>query len=136
VESFRVIHHESGGDVVYEGGPVPAWTFEGQETVVRVPAAVVAVEPGPGVRTALWPNPVTAGETVTFVSERAAPEGVEIYDLSGRRIGRAALLAAGASGWVAHWTARDASARPLAAGVYFVRVAGSHTAAKRLVVLP
>jgi hypothetical protein len=135
VESFRVIHHAPGGDVIYTGAPAPALTFEGQETVVRIPPATVAVEPGFGTRAALWPNPVTAGETVTFVSERAAPEGVEIYDLSGRRIGRAALLAAGSSGFVAHWSARDASGEPLVAGVYFARIGGRTAKASRMVVL-
>jgi hypothetical protein len=135
VASFRVIHHTQSGDVTYEGAPAPASTFEGQETVVRIPAATVAVEPGPGARAALWPNPVSAGETVTFASDRAAPEGVEIFDLSGRRIGRASLHAAGESRSYARWTARDASGRALAAGVYFARIGRSPHAA-RLVILP
>ncbi len=134
VTSFRVIEHTPGGDVIYTGMPAPAQTFEGQETVVRIPPSTVAVEPGLGARAAHWPNPVQAGETVSFVSDRAAPEGVGIFDLSGRRIGHTALLPDGASGWVARWSAVDAAGRPLAAGVYFARVGRSGPAARIVVV--
>jgi hypothetical protein len=68
------------------------------------------------------PNPMVAETTLEFVSPVAGPARVEIFSVSGRAA-RAFDL-----GWVPAgmqrllWDGRDDSGRPVAAGIYWVRV--------------
>ena len=75
---------------------------------------------------------VVSGGTVTF-SVAFDPGGdLEVFDLSGRRVGRIPFRG-GAGSWSARWEARDPAGAGLAPGLYFARagVAGI----TRLVVL-
>jgi len=101
---------------------------------VRIPAATVDV-PGlaGGSRWRSFPNPARAGETVVLEGPLGHARAVGFYDLAGRQVGHAAIVSAGAGLGRAAWTAVGANGAPLAAGVYFARVAGEAT--RRLVVV-
>jgi len=101
--------------------------------VASTPTGVTGIaENGAGGGLFVAPNPVARGATLTF-SLGSAPGGdLQVFDLSGREVGRAAFRAA-AAGWSAHWAPRDATGRPLAPGLYFARAGGAHVA--RVVVL-
>jgi hypothetical protein len=75
---------------------------------------------GPAIRIT---NPVRAGEAITLRSAvpAAAETRIELFDARGRRLRDLPVPAT--SGWrVASWRADDRDGRPLATGVYFVRV--------------
>jgi hypothetical protein len=110
---------------------VPAGDFlvtEGSGGVVAVPETVVSAGP---LRIAAWPQP-SGGEVEFRLTGRAGVPGrLEIFDPAGRRV-LARTLPAGLA--VFRWDGRDADARPLAAGVYFVRHSeGSRTATTKVV---
>jgi hypothetical protein len=136
VTRFRLTWHAPGGDVVYDGSPQTAPTFEGATTRVRIPAGVVGIPDGPGAPVApslkAFPNPAMAGSAIAF-SATAASE-VLVYDLAGRLVGRVNLVASDDRGPTqANWLARDRNGVALAPGVYFARA--GRAPAQRLVLL-
>lgn len=75
------------------------------------------------------PNPTAAGSRIRFVLPEAAAVAFAVYDASGRRVATPARgRYAGGEGEVL-WDGRDASGRPVAPGVYFVRATASSGAA-------
>jgi subtilisin family serine protease len=125
ITEYRLIWHGAGGDEIYEGGPVPMPTIEGQSVFASIPYATTGVG-GPvspaGVR--FGPNPVVAGSTVSFAVSGSTVRTLDVFDLSGRRVARAPFTP-GSSGAIARWTTRSASGQPLAPGIYLARVGGS-----------
>jgi len=137
VTRFRLTWHSPGGDVVYDGSPASASTFEGATTRLRIPAGIVGFPDGPGAPAApslrVAPNPSLAGGTIAFSASLAGASQVLVYDLAGRRVGAAALVAADGGRAEARWTARDERGVALAPGVYFARA--GRAPAQRLVLL-
>ncbi|HEY2953808.1 MAG TPA: M6 family metalloprotease domain-containing protein [Candidatus Eisenbacteria bacterium] len=87
----------------------------------------------PLVALAIRPNPLRAGQELDLEWSARAPRpegGVELFDLSGRRVA-SATLERGADRWWARFS--PALTSRLASGVYFARARGS--AAARIVVL-
>jgi len=87
------------------------------------------VEPGPagaaGIRR-VSPNPAATAQRIEFTLARAAPQGaLEILDLAGRVVWRSPLAGLAAGPQEARWDGRDAGGRAVAAGLYFVRLAGA-----------
>ena len=137
IERFRLTWHAPGGDEVYEGGTVPAATIEGATTRVRIPAAVTGV-PGGGPGTSrpgftVAPNPARSGGTITFAVESGMAAAVEVFDLAGRHVGNAPLIAVSGDRAEARWTARDVRGAALSPGVYFARA--GRAPIRRLVVI-
>jgi immune inhibitor A len=100
-------------------------------------AAVPEAEAPAPVRPALLPNPARAGQPVEVLWSAAAPgaaagAAVDVFDLAGRRVAGATLVAEGA---FLRGRLGAETTRPLLAGVYFVRVRGTAAPAQRLVVL-
>ncbi|MBN2171014.1 MAG: beta-propeller fold lactonase family protein [Candidatus Krumholzibacteriota bacterium] len=85
---------------------------------------------------ACWPNPFNPKVTVRFRLPAPATVDLAAYDCRGRRL---AILASGpriAGEHVLTWDGRDAEGRPLASGVYLLRLrAGGHERCLRAVLL-
>ena len=82
------------------------------------------------------PNPTHGTIRLSFDLPRSGPARLEVFDLSGRRVGQVmdATLAPGR--YVRAWDARDASGRAVASGLYLVRLrASGGEVTRRFVVL-
>lgn len=93
---------------------------------------VPATPPAPTVALRLGPNPLRAGDMLRLALDMRSPGSVDVYDLTGRRIASAPLIAEGigsAAGFPGDVT------RTWPSGVYFVRVRDQVEGAARLVVL-
>ncbi len=69
------------------------------------------------------PNPFRAGTDLSFAIPKDGPVRLEIYDVTGRRVARpidGARFPAGAHRVA--WDGRDGAGRPVASGVYFLRL--------------
>ena len=91
---FRIVWHSPGGDLEYVAGPMPVPTIEGGTVEARIPLAGTAVEPGAREAGLVAPNPVRAGDAVTFAVRPGALGAVEVFDLAGRRVVTRAPLCA------------------------------------------
>jgi hypothetical protein len=134
IMSYRLTWHQpGGGDMVYEGGPVPQQTIEGQTSTVSIPQTVVSADvraPAAGLH--FGPNPVRGGKAVLFSMDRPIAEALSITDLAGREVARVPIIQGGGI-FRALWETRDGAGHPLHPGVYFARWGRSSSA--RLVVL-
>jgi hypothetical protein len=85
----------------------------------------------------VFPNPVARGEArVLYDVPAGASVDVALFDVSGRRVSTLVSEAAGSRGGTAYWTGRDATDRPLAPGVYWLRlVAGDRIETRRVTVV-
>lgn len=99
------------------------------------------VEHGPAA-SAFWlaaafPNPGMRQVTIRYALPRAGPAELAVLDLDGRRIRELGGVADGAAGLhEVVWDGLDTSGRPVAAGVYFVRLrCGSQMASQRLALI-
>jgi hypothetical protein len=126
VTGFRVIWYASGGEVVYEGQPLPLQTIEGSTIHVIAPSPLSgAPAPAAPASFTLGPNPVDAGGSVRFRTTDPGATRVRIFDLSGREVGGIDLTAE-PSGATGTWSARNRQGDPLPSGLYFAR-AGRHS---------
>ena len=86
ITQYRMTVHGSGGDVVYQGGPLPLATIESQTVVATVPSNHVGVgsssQPARSLR--VGPNPASRRGR-RFSAAAGAGHEVEIFDLEGRR---------------------------------------------------
>ncbi|TMQ53952.1 MAG: hypothetical protein E6K73_00655 [Candidatus Eisenbacteria bacterium] len=126
ITAFRLIWHRSdGSNPIFEGGPVPQQTLEGNTTRVTIPTGTTAVgttaDPG-GIR--FGPSPVRAGEVVRFSIHAAVAGDLRVYDVAGREVTRVPVRRSG-GGSEARWTTRDGAGDPLASGIYFARFGAS-----------
>jgi hypothetical protein len=71
-----------------------------------------------------YPNPLHGSSTVRFDLARATELRLEVFDLSGRRIGTLAGGAYGAGAYRVAWDGRDESGASVNSGLYFVRMSG------------
>lgn len=69
-----------------------------------------------------FPNPLRGASTVRFDLARAADVKLELFDLSGRRIGTLADAPFAAGSYSVRWDGRLSSGRSAGAGLYFVRM--------------
>ncbi len=106
----------------------------------RAPGGDGEPEPEPpyagGTRLAVEPNPFRDATTVRFALGAAGAYRLTVHDVAGRRVREIESGEATAGPREATWDGRDARGRPLAAGVYFVRLqtaAGERT--RRVTVL-
>ena len=76
-------------------------------------------------RLSVRPNPFTGTTRIHLDDPAAGSVRVEVVDPSGRRVRTLEAAARGGSAVELEWDGRDASGRPVPAGTYFVRVAGS-----------
>ena len=88
------------------------------------------------------PNPARGAVTVAFATAESGPVTLEILDVQGRVVRtRHETLAHGGSGagratrFAWSWDLRDRAGRPVAPGLYLVRLATAHDAATRRVVV-
>jgi hypothetical protein len=110
--------------LVLEAG-VPAASFE----------VVVAIPPPEG-RFALSPNPFVQSTRIDFVLEREAAVSLSVHDAHGRRVGTlvSGILPSGSHSRI--WSGRDDLGRPVAGGLYFLRLeTGDRTLMRRAVLL-
>jgi len=121
VTAYRLTWHGPGGDVVFDGGPLPQQTLEGLTTMVRVPQGFAAVGGGPAPSAfRIAPNPARAGSAVRFFAPASATGTIQILDVGGRVVGQVPLTGSGAAR-EAVWSARDGAGQPLPSGIYFAR---------------
>lgn len=81
------------------------------------------------------PNPANPGTTVSFSLPEAGPARVRVYDSVGRMITTLADGARAAGAHAVSWDGTDTAGRPVAAGVYYVRLeTGGATTDRKLVV--
>ena len=95
-------------------------------SVVPVPAApVLATEPplAPGSSSLrVAPNPTRGASTLQFSLPQAADVEAAVYDVTGRKIRTIGTGHYTAGRHTLAWDGRDAEGRPVASGVYFVRL--------------
>lgn len=73
------------------------------------------------------PNPSRVGETIIrFAAPEGSPVGVEILDVSGRRVRSLVCTAMSSGTGRIRWDGRDDRACPVASGTYFIRTASSN----------
>lgn len=119
-----------GGDLVV-GGQYATLLHVGIDTdvtpVVPASSASIALHAAP--------NPFNPATTIGFALPAAARTRIELFDARGRRVRTLAEghLAAGAH--QLRWNGRDGGGRPVAAGVYLVRVTSGHKAAAMKITL-
>jgi subtilisin-like proprotein convertase family protein len=98
--------------------------------VVGVPAGSVAAPFG---LAAPRPNPFAGRTELRFRLPEGGSARLEIFDVSGRRVRTLVDRALPAGPHTAAWDGRDASGQPVAAGIYFVRLAaGDRRAMQRV----
>jgi hypothetical protein len=81
------------------------------------------------------PNPAARSATIRFALPAAADVRLSVYDAAGRLV---RVLAEGLFAPGEHevsWDGRDAAGRPVASGVYFLRLTGPGVAASRKLTL-
>jgi hypothetical protein len=85
----------------------------------------------------VFPNPVIGGEAnVLYNVSAGTPVDLALFDASGRRVSTIVSETAGPRAGNATWTGLDAASRPLAPGVYFLRlVAGDQVETRRVTVI-
>ncbi|MBI5709197.1 MAG: hypothetical protein HZC42_02690 [Candidatus Eisenbacteria bacterium] len=107
-----------------------------ETTVPWFLAGPLAVEPSvPRIALAAAPNPAAGAVTVSFTPRAGERWWLEVLDPSGRRV-RTLASGVGQGAVVrGRWDGRDDSGARLAAGVYWVRVAGGSAPSARRVVL-
>jgi subtilisin family serine protease len=135
VLEYRLTSHGPSGDTVFEGGPLPSVTIEGQTISVYLPQGSVGV--GDRIATSrviAGPNPARSGSTVTFSTASSVASEITLYDVAGRRVGSASLAPSGDGRRLGRWAVRDEQGRPLSAGVYLARC--GRDASIRIAVLP
>jgi hypothetical protein len=81
-------------------------------------AAAARLEPA-------FPNPLNPSTTIAFTLGRAQDLTVSIHDVRGRRVAELARGAFAAGRHTVAWAGEDLDGRPVASGVYLVRVHGA-----------
>jgi hypothetical protein len=100
------------------------------------PVDAPAADPVPAVFAARlpWPNPFRACTTLAFDLPTARFVQLDIHGLDGRIVRRLAQEGWDAGRHLVIWDGRDDRGRPVASGIYFVRlVAGEFTSTQRVV---
>ena len=89
-----------------------------------------AVDEAPGLRTritGLFPNPANPRLQVAFTTKQSGPVRVTVHDLAGRLVRVLVDEQRGVGAWDVAWDGEDAAGRPVASGVYLVRLVAAGT---------
>jgi len=94
------------------------------------------VLPASDLHASVYPNPFNPKATIRFFAPQAGAAFVDVYDMSGHRVDRMAVVA-GEAGWVqTEWDGKNSSGDAAASGIYFMKVrSGSATQTVRGVLL-
>ncbi len=116
---------DNGRYLIFKGAVEP-WT----PAIFLVDFGPAPVEAADGTRLALaaatvTPNPMATGTRVEFVLRTERELRIEVLDIRGRRVRALAGAAFPAGRHSVAWNARADDGRPVAAGVYFVRLTGA-----------
>ena len=141
---------DSSGDFCIAA--VPAGTYDLQIRVDDYVAAVVrnlaVVEDQTGIRIDTlppsrlrlappWPNPSRSRVTLGFGAEAPAPLELLVLDASGRLVRAWASSETAAGERTVTWDFRDRAGRPVAPGIYYVRLTdGREVVSRRIVFVP
>lgn len=83
-----------------------------------------------------YPNPFNAGTTLSYALPAPANVELAVFDVSGRRVALVERGRKGAGVFDRAWNGKDDGGRPLASGVYFLRLrAGAEEAVRKIVIL-
>jgi hypothetical protein len=104
----------------------PRLCAEGLQSVVNGSCTVDAGEHVLEGRLSAWPNPAHGSTNLRFALPRESELQLQIYDLAGRLVRQIATRAP-AGPQMMRWDGRDRSGRPVASGIYFVRLRGAGT---------
>ena len=77
----------------------------------------------PGIRS-VRPNPFNPSTTIEYVLDREQQLRIEVFDARGSRVVMLRDEVAAVGEGAVEWNGRDARGRPVAGGVYFVRLRG------------
>jgi predicted outer membrane repeat protein len=104
---------------------------------VGCPAQVTAAGSSPTVQLGpVYPNPFRGSTNIRFANPLNAHVNVEVFDLAGRRIRTLEDGRLGSGEHSVRWDGRDANRRPVASGVYMLRVrVGTWSGSQRVVLL-
>jgi hypothetical protein len=72
---------------------------------------------------AAYPNPFTSGTVIAFNVPKTGPVFLDVFDVRGRRVRRLVGEERDAGAQEASWNGEDESGRPVASGIYLVRLA-------------
>lgn len=113
--------------------------FVGTQSTQRAGSIPVSEAPSEAPRTVVLekpvPNPSRGAIRVRLGLPREGPAEVSIFDLAGRLVARVSTKPRSAGWHDLTWDGRDRNGRPVASGVYFVRLDASVTMSHRFVVL-
>ncbi len=130
IAAFDLIWHSGSGDVTYACTQVPHPTIEGGTVRVSIPDGTTDAPPPSRAGAGVHPNPLRAGQAVTFSLPAGGAEMLTVFDAAGRRVVRIEIPAS-ASVRRASWRPSDGPGqRP---GIYLARTASGASA--RLVIL-
>ena len=104
-------------DVTVRGQLIGGGVFQ-----ARVQVEVVT---GGAATASVAPNPFTDGAILTFMTRRAGPVTVQVFDLRGRLVGTLMESTPMPAGYHDIWIPRTATGKSLPSGVYFFRVRSS-----------
>jgi hypothetical protein len=83
-----------------------------------------------------YPNPFNGHTTISYSLERPEHVSVRIYDTAGRLVRTIEDRDRPAGTWQVVWNGRDNASRPVASGIYFMRMkAGSYGESRKIVYL-
>jgi hypothetical protein len=102
--------------------------WNGRLTIVRPPFAAMAAglpTPAGPLPLTLAPNPCNPRTTIAFTLAEAGPASVNVFDVRGRLVRRLHHGGLEAGPHNLPWSGDDERGRPVAAGVYVVRVEGA-----------
>ena len=105
------------------------------DVVEPAPVGVSVAAGSPGLRlSAPYPSPFRSETRVTFELPQRRNVKVEVVDVTGRKVRRLLDGSLRAGAHVLDWDARDEAGRPVAAGIYFVRLRSDGVDVSRKVV--
>jgi hypothetical protein len=118
-----------GGDITLEGG----FWIPPAASVVAVADEGAPSDPRVAFLRGGAPNPFVGRTDIHFALPRHEQTTIAVYDLAGRLVARLVDGVLPPGRHQVTWTGRDASGRPVASGIYFVRMqAGDFGAVRKL----
>ena len=107
-----------------DAGPVASF-----EVTVSTPGASFALHQN-------HPNPFNPSTRIDFSLDRAVRATLAVYDVSGRRVQTLVSRELPAGSHSAEWDGRDLQGRPVASGIYLIRLtAGERSLTQKAVLL-
>jgi hypothetical protein len=123
-----LLAYDGAGGGTINGATSSTWTIDDPSsyltlTLPTMPLDVPrAAAPSPTTFVALRPNPFGTWTELRFALREAGPVRVEVFDVLGQRVVDLVDGTLAAGEHVARWNGRDVSGRPVADGLYLVRM--------------